>query len=101
MVSFTVFPITPVDRWFAAGVRSRRTPFPVARRMGRQARGGDVHLVDGDGASLCEAVTQQQLERLPLAWADVVPVARCRGCEVLGCSSVPDVDVLQRDRSGG
>jgi hypothetical protein len=59
----------------------------VARSIDGGTRDGDLHLVDGDGASLCEAFTQQQLQRLPLAWAEVVAVARCRVCEVLSSSS--------------
>ena len=98
MVSPTLFPAMPIGQRITAGAGSRlSTPFPVARRIGGQALDGSVHLVDGDGASLCEAVTQDQLERLPVAWADVVAVGRCRGCEALGCSSVPNGHTPHRD----
>jgi hypothetical protein len=83
----SILPLTvPIDRRVTAGGDSRSTPFPVARSIDGGTRDGDRHLVDGDGASLCEAFTQQQLERLPLVWAQVVAVARCRVCEVLGSS---------------
>jgi hypothetical protein len=87
MLSSTIFPTVLIDQRGTVGVGSRSTPFPVARSIDGGTRDGDLHLVDGDGASLCEAYTQQQLERLPLAWAEVVAVARCRACEVLGSSS--------------
>ena len=103
MASSTIFPIKAIDQWVAEEVGSRPSPspfpfpFPVARRIGGLAPDGHVHLVDGDGASLCEAVTQDQLERLPVAWADVVAGARCRGCEVLVRPSVPDGHSPDRD----
>jgi hypothetical protein len=87
MLSSTISPTVPIDPWVTAGSDSRSTPFPVARSIDGGTRDGDLHLVDGDGASLCEAFTQQQLQRLPLAWAEVVAVARCRVCEVLSSSS--------------
>jgi hypothetical protein len=80
MLSSTIFPTVPIDQGVPAGVDSRHTPFPVARGT----RGGALHLVDGDGASLCEAFTEQQLERLPLTWAEVIAIARCRVCDMLG-----------------
>jgi hypothetical protein len=87
MPSSTIFPTVLIDQWVTAGVGSCATPFPVARSIDRATRDGYLHLVDGDGASLCEAFTQQQLERLPLAWAEVIALTRCRVCEVLGFSS--------------
>jgi hypothetical protein len=87
MLSSTMSPTVLIDRRVTAGVGSRSTPFPVARSIDGGTRDGDLHLVDGDGASLCEAFTQQHLERLPLAWAEVAAVARCRACEMLGSSS--------------
>jgi hypothetical protein len=72
------------DPRFTAGVGSRSSPFPVARSIDEATRDGDLHLVDGDGASLCEAFTQQQLRRLPQTWAEAVDVARCRVCDLLG-----------------
>jgi len=87
MLSSTISFTVPIDKRVTVAVGSCSTPFPVARSIDWGTRDGDLHLVDGDGASLCEAFTQQQLERLPLAWAQVVAVARCRVCEVLGCSS--------------
>jgi len=86
MLSSTIFPTVLTDQRAVAGVGSRFSPFPVARSIDGGTRDGDLHLVDGDGASLCEACTKQQLERLPLAWADAV--TRCRACDVLGSSSV-------------
>jgi len=82
-ISFTV----PIDKRVTVAVGSCSTPFPVARSIDWGTRDGDLHLVDGDGASLCEAYTQQQLEQLPLAWAEAVAFKRCRVCEVLGFSS--------------
>jgi hypothetical protein len=86
MLSSIPFPTAPTDLCGTAVVGSP-APFPVARTMRGGTRDGHLHLVDGDGASLCEAFTQQELERLPLVWAEVVEVARCRACEALGCSS--------------
>jgi hypothetical protein len=87
MLSSAFVPTAPIDQRVTAGVGSRPTPFPVARTMGGGIRDALLHLVDGDGASLCEACTQQEIERLPVAWAEVAAVARCRACEVLGSSS--------------
>src|SRR4051794_29397181 len=71
-------------RWVTAAAGTHATPLPVARSIYAGTRDGGLHLVDGDGASLCERFTQQQLEQLPLAWTDVVATARCPVCEVLG-----------------
>jgi hypothetical protein len=87
MLSSIPFPTAPTDPWGTAVVGSRPAPFPVARTIGGGTRDGHLHLVDGDGASLCEAFTQDELEWLPLVWAEVVEVARCRACAVIGCSS--------------
>jgi hypothetical protein len=87
MLGFTISPTVPIDQRVTADCGSRCTPFPVARSIDAGTRGGDFHLVDGDGASLCEAFTRRRLQRLPLAWAEVLAVARCRVCEVLGSSS--------------
>jgi hypothetical protein len=84
MPSSIPFSTAPTDRWGTAVVGSRPVLFPVARTIGGGTRGGHLHLVDGDGASLCEAFTQQELERLPLVWAEVLEVARCRVCGALG-----------------
>ena len=89
MLRSTISLTVPIDQRVTAGVGSRCSPFPVARSTFAGTRDGHLHLVDGDGASLCEAFTQQQLERLLLAWAVVNPVARCRVCDVLGSSSAP------------
>jgi hypothetical protein len=79
----------PTDPRGTAGAGSHATPLPVARSITTGLRDGALHLVDGDGASLCERFTQQQLERLPLAWTDVVAAARCPVCEVLGSPFTP------------
>jgi hypothetical protein len=84
MLSSTISPTVPIDQRVTAGGDSRSIPFPVARSIGGGTRDGDLHLVDGDGASLCEAFTEQQLERLPLTWAEVIAIARCRVCDMLG-----------------
>jgi hypothetical protein len=89
MRSSTTVPTTVIDSRVTAGVGSRSSPFPVARSIDRSTRDRCLHLVDGDGASMCEAFTQQQLERLPLTWAEVIAVARCPVCEVLGSLSAP------------
>jgi hypothetical protein len=89
MLRSTISLTVPIDQRVTAGVGSRCSPFPVARSTFAGTRDGHLHLVDGDGASLCGAFTQQQLERLLLAWAVVTPVARCRVCDVLGSSSAP------------
>jgi hypothetical protein len=86
MPTFATYLTDLIDQRVNATVDPRPTPFPVARTIGEGTRDGRLHLVDGDGASLCEAFTQQQLQRLHLAWYDVVTVARCRACEVLGSS---------------
>jgi len=87
MLSSIPFPTVPTDLWGTAVVGSRPALFPVARTIGGGTRDGHLHLVDGDGASLCEAFTQQELEWLPLVWAEVDEVARCPACEALGFSS--------------
>ncbi|CCH87908.1 protein of unknown function [Modestobacter italicus] len=87
MPSPTIVPTAVIDSRVPAGVGSRAAPFPVARSIGRRTGDRRFHLVDGDGASLCEAFTQQQLERLALSWAEVMAVARCRACEMLGSPS--------------
>ncbi len=80
------FPTAPLDDlWGTAVVGAHPVPFPVARTIGRATRNTHLHLLDGDGASLCEGFTEEELERLPLAWAEVVEVARCRACDVIGC----------------
>lgn len=84
MPSSTPFLTAPIDQRVTGGGRFRPAPFPVARTIGGRTRDAHLHLVDGDGASLCEAFTQQQLERLHLAWCDVITVARCRACSMLG-----------------
>jgi hypothetical protein len=84
MLSSIPFPTAPTDLWGTAVVGSRPALFPVARTIGEGTRDGHFHLVDGDGASLCEAFTQQELEWLPLVWAEDLGVARCRACEALG-----------------
>jgi hypothetical protein len=84
MLSSSPFPTAPTDLWGIAVVGSRHALFPVARTIGGGTRDGHLHLVDGDGASLCEAFTQQELERLPLVWAEVLEAARCLACEALG-----------------
>jgi len=89
MLSSTIFPTLLIEHRGTVEGGARATPFPVARSIEGEHRDRDLHLVDGDGASLCEAFTQQQLERLPLAWAEVVAVARCRACQVLGSSFAP------------
>jgi hypothetical protein len=92
MVSPTTVPTAVIDSRVTAGVGSRSSPFPVARSIHGGTPDRCLHLVDGDGASMCEAFPQQQLERLPLAWAEVIAVARCPVCEVLGSSSAPTVN---------
>jgi hypothetical protein len=87
MLTSTIIPTAVIDSRVAAGVGSRSSPFPVARSIDGGTRDRCLHLVDGDGASMCEAFAQQQLERLPLTWTEVIAVARCRVCEVLGSSS--------------
>jgi hypothetical protein len=77
----------PTDQRFTAVAGTHAIPLPVARWIDSGSRDGDLHLVDGDGASLCEEFTQQQLEQLPLAWTDVIATARCPVCEVLGSPS--------------
>jgi hypothetical protein len=89
MLRSTISLTVPIDQRVTAGVGSHCSPFPVARSTDGGTRDGHLHLVDGDGASWCGAVTQQQLERLLLAWALVAPVARCPVCDVLGSSSAP------------
>ena len=84
MLSSTPLPTAPIYRRVTGEIGSRPTPFPVARTIGGGIRDAHLHLVDGDGASLCEAFTEQQLGRLHVAWYDVVTPARCRACEVLG-----------------
>jgi hypothetical protein len=79
MLSSIPFSTAPTDLWGTAP-----SLFPVARTIGGGTRDGHLHLVDGDGASLCETFTQQELEWLPLVWAEVLEVARCRACEALG-----------------
>src|SRR5215203_5751783 len=59
------FPTVPIDLWGTA-VGTRPALFPVARTIGGATRDSHLHLVDGDGASLCERFTQQELECLPL-----------------------------------
>jgi len=81
---FQSFSTAPTDLWGTAVVGSHPALFPVARTIGGWTRDDHLHLVDGDGASLCEAFTQQELEWLPLVWAEVLEVARCRACEALG-----------------
>jgi hypothetical protein len=88
MLSSLSFPTAPIDLWGTAVVGSRPALFPVARTIGGAIWDGHLHLVDGDGASLCEGFTPQELEWLPLVWAEIVEVDRCRACEALGCSSV-------------
>ncbi|MGY1709839.1 hypothetical protein ACI8AC_10050 [Geodermatophilus sp. SYSU D00758] len=73
-----------VDRQATGTADPLPTPFPVARTTGEGSPDRRLHLVDGDGASLCELFAQQQLERLPMPWCDVVTGARCRTCELLG-----------------
>lgn len=87
MLSSAIFPTVLIDQRALAQVGSGTTPLPVARSIGVRTGQGDLHLVDGDGASLCEAFTQQQLERLSLAWAEVVAGARCPVCAFLGSPS--------------
>ncbi len=87
MPSSTLVPTAVIDVRVTARVDCPSSPFPVARSLDRGTRDRFLHLVDGDGASMCEAFTQQQLERLPLTWAEVIAVARCRVCEVLGSFS--------------
>jgi hypothetical protein len=87
MLSSTMSPTVLFDQRVTAAVGCRSIPFPVARSIDGGTRDAGLHLVDGDGASLCEAFTHQQLQRLPLAWSEIVAVARCRVCEVLGSSS--------------
>jgi hypothetical protein len=87
MLSSTISPTVPVDQQVTGGGDSRSIPLPVARSIDGGTQDGDLHLVDGDGASLCEAFTPHELTRLPLAWAEVVAVARCLVCEVLSSSS--------------
>jgi hypothetical protein len=84
MLSFTISSTVLIEQRDIAKVGWCSAPFPVARSIDGATRGDDLHLVDGDGASLCEAFTQQQLERLPLAWSEIVPLTRCRICDVLG-----------------
>jgi hypothetical protein len=78
------FPTGILDQRITAGDWCRPNPFPVARTIGGVIDARHVHLVDGDGASLCEGFARHQLERLELPWQDVVTGARCRVCEVLG-----------------
>jgi hypothetical protein len=86
MLSSTILTTVLIDQRVTAGADSRSVPFPVARSIDEGTRDGGLHLVDGDGASLCEAFTPQQLERLPLPWVEVIAVARCRVCKLLGSS---------------
>ncbi|RFU19200.1 hypothetical protein [Geodermatophilus marinus] len=76
------FPTVLVDPRAPAAARPRPTPLPVAR-VNAEGAAGRLHLVDGDGASLCELIPARQLERLPLPWCDVVTTARCRVCAAL------------------
>jgi hypothetical protein len=87
MLTSTIIPTAVIDPRVTARSGSRSSPFPVARSIDGGTWDRSLHLVDGDGASMCEAFTQQQLERLPLAWAEVIALTRCRVCEVLGFSS--------------
>jgi hypothetical protein len=84
MLSSTLLLTAPIDQQVPAPVSSGALPFPVARARGEGVRDAHLHLVDGDGASLCEAFRHQQLELLPLAWHDVVTGARCLACQVIG-----------------
>jgi len=84
MLRSTISLTVPIDQRVTAGVGSRCSPFPVARSSDGGTRDGHLHLVDGDGASLCETFTREQLQRLPLTWDDAI--ARCRTCELLGTS---------------
>jgi hypothetical protein len=84
MSSSSISRTVPADPWVTAGAGTHSAPLPVARSIATGIRDGSLHLVDGDGASLCDRFTQQQLEQLPLAWTDVVATARCPVCEVLG-----------------
>jgi hypothetical protein len=92
MPSSTIVPTAVIDVRVTARVGWPSSPFPVARSITRGTRDRVLHLVDGDGASMCEAFTQQQLERLPLAWAEVIAVARCPVCDVLGSFSPTTVN---------
>lgn len=45
---------------------------------------GPVHLIDGDGASLCEQVAAADLVRIgPAAWSRAERERRCARCEFL------------------
>jgi hypothetical protein len=87
MLSSTLSLTAPIDQQVAARVSSCTLPFPVARTRGAGVRDAHLHLVDGDGASLCEAFTQQQLDWLPLDWPDVGTGARCPACQMIGSGS--------------
>jgi len=76
-------PTASIDQTVTARAWSHSYVFPVARTIGGSARDSHVHLVDGDGASLCEAVEKQHLEPLHIAWRDVATAARCRVCDAL------------------
>ncbi|MGY1609985.1 hypothetical protein [Geodermatophilus sp. SYSU D00700] len=87
MLTLTTTWTVPVDRQVADAVGPHPTPFPVARTIGEETPARSLHLLDGDGASLCEAVPPQQLERMRRPWEDVDADARCRPCELLGSST--------------
>ena len=83
MPSAIPFPAVPRQRTVGV-IGFRPMCFPVARTIGEEPGDGYLHLVDGDGASLCEKFTEQQLGWLHVSWCDVVVPARCRACAVLG-----------------
>ncbi|MGY1671677.1 hypothetical protein [Geodermatophilus sp. SYSU D00710] len=87
MLTLTTTWTVPVDRQVADAVRPHPTPFPVARTIGDETPDRRLHLLDGDGASLCEAFPPQQLERMRRPWEDVDAAARCHPCELLGSPS--------------
>jgi hypothetical protein len=87
MSTSSIYGTVPTDQRVIAVAGVHAPPLPVARSVYAGTRDGSLHLVDGDGASLCERFTQQQLEQLPLAWTDVIATARCPVCEVLGSPS--------------
>jgi hypothetical protein len=60
-----------------------RTPFPVGAVMDGADRDRHLHLVDGDGASLCEQLPPGRLVLIDLYWSDVRGELRCRLCDLL------------------
>jgi hypothetical protein len=69
-------------------------PLPAGAAHGTVPGPGGVHLVDGDGTSLCELVAAPDLGRLDdVSWRSIPPDRQCPHCRV--------ILMVHLDRPGG